>query len=139
MADVVAPLAGCTIFSKLDLKKGYLQVPVAANDVPKTPIIAPFRLFEFVRMPFGLKNAGMTFQRLMDSLLSGLPFAFIYLDAILVASSSSAEHPRHLSQVFSILQNSGLIINSVKSVFGKDTIEFLGHSISSAGSSPLPS
>ncbi len=67
MADVAAPLAGCTIFSKLDLKKGYLQVLVAANDVPKTAIITPFRLFEFIRMPFGLKNAGMTFQRLMDS------------------------------------------------------------------------
>ncbi len=90
-------------------------------------------------MPFGLKNAGMTFRRLMDSLHGGLPFAFIYLDDILVTSSSSAEHPRHLSQVFSILQNSGLIINSEKSVFVKDTIKFLGHSISSAGSSPLPS
>jgi hypothetical protein len=86
MADLAARLAGCTIFSKLDLKKGYLQVPVTTSDVPKTAIITPFGLFEFVRMPFGLKNAGMTFQRLMDTLLGGLPFAFVYWDDILVAS-----------------------------------------------------
>jgi hypothetical protein len=108
MADLAAPLAGCTVFSKLDLKKGYLQVPVPAGDVPKTAIITPFGLFEFVRMPFGLKNAGMTFQWLMDTLLGGLPFVFVYLDDILVASSSSAEHRRHLSQVFAILEKSGL-------------------------------
>ncbi len=70
MADLVARLASCTLFSKLDLKKGYLQVPVAAGDVPKTAIITRFGLFEFVRMPFGLKNAGMTFQRLMNTLLA---------------------------------------------------------------------
>jgi hypothetical protein len=79
-------LAGCSYFSKLNLQKGYLQVPVAAADVPKTAVITPFSHFEFVRMPFGLKNAGMTFQRLMDSILNGLPFVFVYLDDILIAS-----------------------------------------------------
>jgi hypothetical protein len=138
MAGLVARLARCTIFSKLNHKKGYLQVPVAAGVVPKTAIITPFELLEFVRMPFGLKNTGMTFQRLMDSILGGLPFAFVYLDDILVASSSLAENRRHLCQVFSILQRSGLIVNSEKCIFGHDT-EFLGHRISSAGTSLLPS
>jgi hypothetical protein len=63
MADLAARLDGCKLFSKLDLRKGYLQVPVAAEDVAKTAIITPFGLFEFTRMPFGLQNAGMTFQR----------------------------------------------------------------------------
>ncbi len=141
MADLAARLAGCTIFSKLDLKKGYLQVPVAIGDIHKTAtaIITPFGLFEFVRMPFGLKNAGMTFQRLMDTLLGGHPFAFIYLDDILVASSNAADHRRHLCQVFEVLEKSGLIINTDKCVFGRPSIEFLGHNISAAGSSPLPS
>jgi hypothetical protein len=100
MADLVARLDGCTVFSKLDLKKGYLQVPVTTTDVAKTAIITPFGLFEFVCMPFGLKNAGMTFQRLMDSLLGGLPFAFVYLNDILVANPSEALHRCHLCQVF---------------------------------------
>jgi Reverse transcriptase (RNA-dependent DNA polymerase) len=60
MADLSARLDGCVIFSKLDLQKGYFQVPVAATDVAKTAIITPFGLFEFLSMPFGLKNAGMT-------------------------------------------------------------------------------
>jgi hypothetical protein len=100
MTDLAARLDGCNIFSKLDLRKGYLQVPVATADVPKTAIITPFRLFEFLCMPFDLRNAGMMFQRLMDSLLGSLPFAFKYLDDILVASSSAAKHQRHLLAVF---------------------------------------
>ncbi len=139
MADLVARLSGCAIFSKLDLKKGYLQVPVAAADVAKTAIITPFGLFEFVRMPFGLNNAGMTFQRLMDTLLGNLPFAFVYLNNILVASPSKVLHRRHLCQVFSLLEQNGLVVNTDKCVFGQTSIEFLGHLISAAGFSPLSS
>jgi hypothetical protein len=68
MADLSSRLDGCTIFSKLDLQKGYLQVPVKQQDIPKTAIITPFGLFEFLCMPFGLRYAGMTFQRMMDQL-----------------------------------------------------------------------
>jgi hypothetical protein len=139
MADLVARLDGCPVFSKLDLRKGYLQVPIAADDVPKTAIITPFGLFEFVRMPFGLRNAGMTFQRLMDSLLGGLPFMFVYLDDIIVASTCEALHRRHLLQVFSLLEQNVLVVNEEKCVFGQSSVEFLGHIISAAGSSPLPS
>jgi hypothetical protein len=81
-------------------------------------------------MPFGLRNAGMTFQRLMDSLLGNLPFAFVYLDDILVASPSAAEHQRHLAVVFSLLQANGLIVNVDKCTFGVS---------SPSGIKPLPS
>jgi hypothetical protein len=99
----------------------------------------PFGLFEFVRMPFRLRNASMTFQRLMDSLLGRLPFTFVYLDDILVASPSAADHRLHLCQVFSLLEQSYLIVNTEKCVFGRDAIKFLGHQISSADTSPLSS
>jgi hypothetical protein len=61
MGDLAGRLDGCTVFSKLDLQKGYFQVPVAAADIKKTAVITPFGLFEFLRMPFGLKNAGIYF------------------------------------------------------------------------------
>jgi hypothetical protein len=127
MADLAARLDGCKLFSKLDLRKGYLQVPVVAEDVTKTAIITPFGLFEFTRMPFGLRNAGMTFQRLMDSVLGSLPFAFVYLDDILVASPDPVSHRRHLETVFAVLQSNGLVVNPDKCMFGCTEVEFLGH------------
>jgi hypothetical protein len=111
MADLAACLDGCRVFIKPDLRKGYLQVPVAAEDIAKTAIITPFGLFELTRMPFGLRNAGMTFQRLMDSILGGLPFAFVYLDDILVVSPDEAVHWWHLEAVFAVLQQNGLVVN----------------------------
>jgi hypothetical protein len=139
MADLAARLDGCRVFSKLDLLKGYLQVPVAAEDIAKTAIITPFGLFEFTRMPFGLRNVGMTFQRLMDSVLGGLPFAFVYLDDILVASTDEESHRRHLQVVFSVLQQNGLIINPEKCLLACSTVDFLGHRLSASGIGPLPS
>ena len=84
--DFSANLEGARIFSKVDLMRGYHQIPVASADVPKTAIITPFGLYEFLRMPFGLKNAAQAFQRLVDTACQGLDFAFAYVDDILVAS-----------------------------------------------------
>ncbi len=92
MADLAAHLDGCKLFSKLDICKGYLQVQVAAEDVAKNAIITPFGLFKFTRMSFGLRNAGMTFQQLTDSVLGGLPVAFVYLEDILIASPDPSSH-----------------------------------------------
>jgi hypothetical protein len=139
MADLAARLDGCRVFSKLDLRKGYLQVPVAASDIAKTAIITPFGLFEFTRMPFGLRNAGMTFQRLMDSILGSLPFAFVYLDDILVASTDEVAHWWHLEAVFSALQQNGLVINPDKCLLACKSVDFLRHRLSASGIGPLPS
>jgi hypothetical protein len=139
MADLAARLDGCRVSSKLDLRKGYLQVPLAASDIAKTAIITPFGLFEFTRMPFGLRNAGMTFQRLMDLILGSLPFAFVYLDDILVASTDEAAHWRHLEAVFSALQQNGLVINPDKCLLACKSVDFLGHRLSASGIGPLPS
>ena len=77
MANFTSRISGSTVFSKLDLQQGYYQVPVAPEDVKKTAIITPFGMFEFLRMPFGLRNAANTFQRLMDQVLGDLPFCFV--------------------------------------------------------------
>ena len=131
-------LAGCTVFSKIDLIRGYHQIPMAQTSIAKTAVITPFGLWEFLRMPFGLKNAAQSFQRLMDGILRDVPFAFVYLDDILVASHSPQEHHQHLQQLFTLLSSNGLIINKAKCVFGADEIDFLGHHVSAAGITPLP-
>ena len=66
MMDFTARMSGCKFFSKVDLRKGYHQIPMHKPDIPKTAIITPFGLFEYTRMTFGMRNAGNTFQRLMD-------------------------------------------------------------------------
>ena len=87
-------------------------------------------------MPFGLRNAGQTFQRMIDQVLLDLPFVFTYLDDILVASSSPENHMHHLKEVFKRLSENSLIISLEKCVFGADQVDFLGHHISQQGCSP---
>jgi hypothetical protein len=137
MEDITGRLAGCKVFSKLDLKKGYHQIPVAAADIPKTAIITPFGLFEYLRMPFGLKNAGMTFQRFMDQILGGLPFCIVYLDDILVASPDRRSHAVHLRAVLSLLKEQGLVLNREKCEFFRTEVNYLGLRVTSEGTSPL--
>ena len=83
-------LSRATVFSKVDLVRGYHQLPVAEEDVPKTAVISPFGFFEFLRMPFRLKNAAQTFQQPMDSIFQPLDFVFVYIDDIPVANFTQA-------------------------------------------------
>ena len=136
--DFSAGLAGAAIFSKIDLIRGYHQVPVADSDICKTAEITPFGLFEFLRMPFDLKNAAQVFQRLMDSVCQSLDFVFGYLDDILVASTSSQAHLLQLKQLFQRLSEHGLVINLSKCEFGRPHLDCLGRRIDKTGACPLP-
>jgi hypothetical protein len=128
--DLSARLHGCSIFSKLDLRNEYYQIPVQEGDIHKMAVITPFGLWEFLRMPFGLPNAG---QRFMDELLAGL--AFCYLDDILIGSTSPEEHRQHLNLVLQRLQEYGLVLNIEKCELARQEIDFLGHHITAEGAS----
>ncbi|KAK4472200.1 hypothetical protein MN116_000504 [Schistosoma mekongi] len=89
--DLTATLKGMTIFSKLDLVKAYNQIPMSENDIPITAIVTPFGLYEFLRMPVGLRNAAQTFQRFIDDVFRGLDYVHAYVDDCLIASPDTYE------------------------------------------------
>ena len=109
------------------------------DGIPKTAIATPFGLFEFLRMPFGLRNAAQTFQHFIDEAIHGLDFVYAYIDDLLIASSSELEHIHHLDLLFQHLSHYGIVINPTKCTFSVSSLDFLGHHVSAAGISPLPS
>ena len=107
------------------------------DDIEKTAITTPFGLFEFLRMPFGLKDAGKTFQRFINEVTNGLPDVFAYADDILVASNNLIDHINTLTELFTRLEKFGLRIN-FKNANGwiQHQIDFLGYTITSEGIQP---
>lgn len=140
MDDLLHAAKRTNYMSTIDLQAAYHQVPVHEKHRDKTGFVTPFGSYRFLRMPFGLKNAPATFQRLIDRFRRGLSDIVIlaYLDDIIVLSDSFDKHIEDLQLVFDRLRQFCLRAKRSKCVFARSEVKFLGHLITKDGISVDP-
>ncbi|GKV11068.1 hypothetical protein SLEP1_g22354 [Rubroshorea leprosula] len=138
--DLFDQLKGAQVFSKIDLQSGYHQVKIKPDDVPKTAFRTRYSHYEFIVMPFGLTNAPAIFMDLMNRVFSKYldQFVVVFLDDILVYSSSHALHEKHLRTVLKTLRRERLFAKFKKCEFWLDNVAFLGHVVTKDGISIDP-
>lgn len=138
--EILDKLGRCQYFTTLDLAKGFHQIEIEEEDIHKTAFSVEGGHYEFLRMPFGLKTAPATFQRLMNYVLRDYinKICLVYLDDVIIFSTSLQEHINSLKLVFNRLQEANLKVQLDKSEFLKKETEFLGHVVTLEGIKPNP-
>ena len=116
-------------FSKINLSKGYWQIPVAEEDVKKTAFVTPVGNYEFIRMPFEIKNSGATLVRGLRMLISDLENVDSYIDDLIVYTEDWDTHIRVLDELMNQLQQANLTAPPTRCVFGAKSVEFLDHQV----------
>ena len=127
--DLFQKLSGDKFFTRIDLSKGYWQIPVAEEDISKTAFVTPDGRYEFLRMPFGLVNSGATLMRALRKLLQGMDHVHNYVDDILVHTSAWNEHMEALNELFGRLAFASVTARPSKCLIATDNVDFIGHTI----------
>lgn len=138
ITDILDKLGRACYFSTVDLVSGFHQIQLLEEDTEKTAFSVNSGKYEFTRMPFGLKNAPATFQRVMDCILRDLigVCCFVYMDDIIIFSGSLEEHKLHLDSILKRLKEAGLKIQLDKCEFFRKEVQFLGHTVTEEGVRP---
>ena len=134
--DLLAALSGGTVYTKLDMSQAYQQLELDEDSKRFTVINTHKGLFTYNRLPFGISSAPAIFQRVMESLLQDIPNVAVYIDDILVAGKSHAEHIHTLEKVFSRLHDAGLQLKKEKCTFCTSSVQYLGFRIDKEGIHP---
>ena len=140
MESVVEGVGGSKVFSTVDSSNAYMAIPMGKTSRPLTAFICHFGLFEFLKLPFGLKNSGAVYSRMISTLVDqlGLPGVIHYLDDILVHSKSFEEHVELVEQVLRLHLDHGLLVKASKSFLFRKEVEFLGNLVGEEGMKTTP-
>ena len=130
--QMVDATAGHELLSFMDAYSGYNQIPMYHRDEEHTAFITDRGLYCYKVMPFGLKNAGATYQRLVNKIFADLLGVSmeVYIDDMLVKSAAAQDHVRHLDQTFSVLRKTNMMLNPNKCTFTVRAGKFLGFMVS---------
>ena len=136
--DLVHRLSEAVVFSKFDMKSGFWQIQISENDRYKTAFTTPFGHYEWNVMPFGLKNAPSEFQNIMNDIFNSFNhFTIVYIDDVLVYSSSIDEHWKHLYSFLNTIKRNGLVVFAKKVKLFQTKVRFLGFDISEGQIHPI--
>jgi hypothetical protein len=132
VGELLDELRGARFFTKLDLRSGYHQIRMHAEDIEKIAFRTHHGHFEFLVMPFGLTNAPATFQALMNDVLQDFirVFVLVLFNDILIFIDSWSSHLQHVRKILQRLQEHGLAVKRSKCSFGATSVQYLGHVIS---------
>lgn len=135
ITDILTQLRNKKWFSTIDLKSGFHQIPLKKKDIEKTAFSVNNGKYEFLRLPFGLKNSPAIFQRALDDILRQHigKICFIYIDDILIFSETEEEHIQNIETIFTTLEKANMKVQLDKTEFLKKEVEFLGFIVSSDG------
>ena len=141
ISEIFNSLGKSRYFSTLDASQAYHTIEVEESSRPITAFATTFGLYQFLRMPFGLRNAGASYcsfvQRLVDVL--GVPGIATYLDDVLVHSEDLDTHVNLLSLVFDAHKEAGIRLNTSKTHLFQEEVEYLGHLVNAEGVKLIPS
>ena len=126
------------MLAKLDLKDAYWQIPLDKRSREVVTINTTKGLYQFNRLPKGLKTSSFIFQRVIEEILSGIDGLVVYQDDILVYAKSSSELARRVSSIIQRLEQKSVTINSEKSILNATRVKFLGHVLTPEGIIPDP-
>ena len=139
LEDILSKLNGAKYFSFLDLWTGYHHIPLDKSSFPKMAVNSPFGKYEYIKVPFGLRQTPAYFQELMTGILQDFDFAIVYLYDIIIFSTAVEERLSHMKHISEELHTTKLSMKFNKCHFFTKEIQYLGHIFSTKGIWPLPS
>ena len=137
IADCIDQIGNAKFVSTFDMLKGYWQVPLTQRAREISAFVTSSSLYQYKVMPFGMKNAPATFQRMVNKLVRDIDGCEGYIDDVVIFSDNWSDHIRQIKHFFQIMREAKLTINLMKSEFGKATVKYLGHIVGQGQVRPL--